>query len=305
MAAHISAASSGKSSRRYDASLSAKVRASAGNGIWCCYTHGKLIDTDETTYTTEMLTKWKELAEKRASLLQMSTNRLADLEEYRRIGMAPVKLHLDGTHLNKLIPKALQESCSNIVFGENINRYLCDFLIEYSKNAYAHGRASTIEIQFGGQAIKIRDNGAPFDARQLLTSDDSRGGAHSFQLLMRALRVDAIHSTTEIGWSNCLQIPIAYTVEQLRCSSNCVVSLDLINRTAPTVSADVVEKCNRVFIVFDGHLVVSDITDVNAIIKNLGLNGKEVVLVLPDAAPEKISRYEERCGVEVISLPVR
>jgi hypothetical protein len=28
---------------------------SAENGIWMCYRHGKLIDTDETTYSADIL----------------------------------------------------------------------------------------------------------------------------------------------------------------------------------------------------------------------------------------------------------
>ena len=42
----------------------------ASNGIWMCYSHGKLIDTDENTYTAAMLLTWKHIAELRAKLSQ-------------------------------------------------------------------------------------------------------------------------------------------------------------------------------------------------------------------------------------------
>jgi len=57
MAAHITAASPGGA--RYDASLSSVQRKDASNGIWCCYTHGKMIDEDGDRYSVQQLRKWK------------------------------------------------------------------------------------------------------------------------------------------------------------------------------------------------------------------------------------------------------
>lgn len=61
VAAHISAASKGGC--RYDSSISSDERKSVTNGIWLCQTCAKLIDSDETCYTTELLYIWKENAE--------------------------------------------------------------------------------------------------------------------------------------------------------------------------------------------------------------------------------------------------
>lgn len=44
MACHISAASAGPGARRYRPDMSPEDRRSISNGIWMCYTHGKLID---------------------------------------------------------------------------------------------------------------------------------------------------------------------------------------------------------------------------------------------------------------------
>jgi len=66
MACHISAASSGPGARRYDANLTSEERKAIDNGIWMCANHGKLIDTDETTYTIEQLKAWKVDAERLA-----------------------------------------------------------------------------------------------------------------------------------------------------------------------------------------------------------------------------------------------
>jgi hypothetical protein len=66
VAAHISAAASGPGARRYVPSVTPEQRASIDNAIWLCQTHGKLVDSDESTWTVEALQKAKADAERRA-----------------------------------------------------------------------------------------------------------------------------------------------------------------------------------------------------------------------------------------------
>ena len=61
-AAHIMAASPG--GPRYDPRLTSDERRDQKNGIWLCGTHAKLIDSDESHFTTEELFNWKILAER-------------------------------------------------------------------------------------------------------------------------------------------------------------------------------------------------------------------------------------------------
>ncbi|MCH9647716.1 MAG: ATP-binding protein, partial [Deltaproteobacteria bacterium] len=68
-ACHIRAAASGRGARRYDPSMTSEERRALDNGIWMCRTHGKLIDSDEATYTVEQLHQWRREAEKRAAQL--------------------------------------------------------------------------------------------------------------------------------------------------------------------------------------------------------------------------------------------
>lgn len=56
-AAHIRAASPG--GRRYDETMTIEARAGIGNGIWLCANHGRLVDTDDVTYTAEALHRFK------------------------------------------------------------------------------------------------------------------------------------------------------------------------------------------------------------------------------------------------------
>lgn len=66
VAAHICAAAEG--GPRYDKNMTEAARKSVENCIWLCQTHAKLIDTDTSTYSVEVLRRWKADAEKNASM---------------------------------------------------------------------------------------------------------------------------------------------------------------------------------------------------------------------------------------------
>jgi hypothetical protein len=74
VAAHISGASSGRGSRRYDSNLSPEYRSSIENGIWLCQTDADLIDGDEKKYTTPYLKEIKKNHEKKITLKQSGIN---------------------------------------------------------------------------------------------------------------------------------------------------------------------------------------------------------------------------------------
>ena len=71
VAAHIAAAAKG--GPRYDECMTPDERKSLSNGIWLCQSCSKLIDVDETRYPTEVLMKWKAIAEDLA-ILDVETN---------------------------------------------------------------------------------------------------------------------------------------------------------------------------------------------------------------------------------------
>ena len=76
VAAHICAAAKG--GPRYDESMTPEERKGIDNCIWLCQTHAKLIDTDERTYTAELLHKWKDDAERDAAKALANGDYLAE-----------------------------------------------------------------------------------------------------------------------------------------------------------------------------------------------------------------------------------
>ncbi len=64
--AHITAAASG--GPRYEPTMSTSERASIKNGIWLCQMCAKLVDSDETRYSLDVLRRWKTTAEREAQL---------------------------------------------------------------------------------------------------------------------------------------------------------------------------------------------------------------------------------------------
>lgn len=64
VAAHITAASSG--GPRFDAKLSFADRTAIGNGIYLCEACAKLIDSDPSRFTVDLLQQWKRQAEREA-----------------------------------------------------------------------------------------------------------------------------------------------------------------------------------------------------------------------------------------------
>ena len=119
MACHIAAAAGGAGAKRYDEKMSREVRRSVNNGIWMCYTHGKIIDTDEKRFTVQMLKMWKEIAERRAKFVQENGSSLnlpsAALND---LLLAPNHVViLDECSINLIVGQALCDSGINLLWG--------------------------------------------------------------------------------------------------------------------------------------------------------------------------------------------
>ncbi len=86
VAAHITAAS--PRGPRYDPNMSDAERRAASNGIWLCQNCAKLVDNDEERYSTDILRRWKQVAE---------------LFALNRIGSAPLFGRESAPHIDVLM----------------------------------------------------------------------------------------------------------------------------------------------------------------------------------------------------------
>lgn len=82
VAAHICAAAPG--GPRYDSAMTEEERKFSHNGIWLCQSCSKLIDSDPTAYSKDLLHGWKSLAEATSALeLERPSEEIASGENYQ------------------------------------------------------------------------------------------------------------------------------------------------------------------------------------------------------------------------------
>jgi hypothetical protein len=293
-AAHISAASSGKGSRRYDPTLTSKQRSSIDNGLWCCSQHAKLIDTDEVTYTIEMLKKWRVLAEKRAQLRQAYGDHLdGHVAELLALGLAPETISLQPKlDLNATIGAAVENSWITEISGKESASVLRDFLIEYTRNAFTHGNARSITIHFNANAISIEDDGNEFQVANL-RSKDSRGGGMAYRELLALRQFGHTSYRRSDGLSNHLHIPFVANARELPKGNPCAISLNREDLRTGQFDVSYLTHCDRAFIIARDFLSYSDAPLFAQAIRAIEHHSPNLTLILPEVSAGVLQRFKE------------
>lgn len=290
-AAHISAASGGSGARRWLSVLSPEYRSSIDNGIWCCETHAKLIDTDEVTYTIPMLKQWRRLAEQRAQLRQA----YGDIDftyhsELVAVGLAPETITLiPGPELSAKIGLAVRHAWLPEICGKDSSDAVRDFLIEHARNAFSHGGATSVEVEFTSQAIEVSDNGAPFVVANL-AGPNTRGGGLAYRALLDARHLGHA-SSRRAGNMNYVHIPFVLDVTDLPRVNPCAVALDHEDIRAGTLDLVQLTGCDRVFLVAPDFAVFSDGHMYERVLRQVLIDHPKVVLILPHASAKVIEHY--------------
>ncbi len=290
-AAHISAASGGLGARRWISVLSPEYRSSIDNGIWCCETHAKLIDTDEVTYTIPMLRQWRRLAEQRAQLRQA----YGDIDftyhsELVAIGLAPESVTLvPGQELNSKVGLAVRHAWLPEICGKDAADAVRDFLIEYTRNAFSHGRATSVEVAFTATAIEVSDDGAPFAVAKLAGSN-TRGGGMAYRALLEAKHLGHA-SSQRTDNKNHVHIPFVLDVNDLPSVNPCAIALDHGDIRAGTLNFGQLVGCDRVFFVAPDFAVFSDGPMYESVLRQVLLDHPNVVLIFPHVSSRVIEHY--------------
>lgn len=290
-AAHISAASGGPGARRWISTLSPEYRSSIDNGIWCCDTHAKLIDTDEVTYTIPMLKQWRRLAEQRAQLRQA----YGDIDftyhsELVAVGLAPDSITLiPGPELSSKIGLAVRHAWLPDICGKDAADAVRDFLIEHARNAFSHGGATLVELEFTSKAIEVSDDGTPFAVANL-AGPNTRGGGMAYRALLDARHLGHA-SSKRTGNKNHVHIPFVLDISDLPRVNPCAVALDHRDIRAGTLDFAQLSDCDRVFLIAPDFAVFSDGPMYERALGQALINRPNVVLIFPYASSRVIEHY--------------
>lgn len=259
MACHISSASPG--GRRYNSAMTHEERKEITNGIWMCFKHGKLIDNDENRFTIDILKKWKEIAEGLAKfMLDTGCAYEKSLSKYRFTPLVPNHLDIDSNgNENEIIGDAIFDSCIHIAWGNEIAVGLRDFIIEYTRNAFYHGKASSVKIDIKENKIFIIDNGSYFNPRLLLQYNSRSGGVASLEFLFSRFFDKLIFGYERIGDLNILTLSIIDSAQRIFEITPCSIQMKLSDIKSGSFKINVRETCNEIFIVFPKYFTLSDV----------------------------------------------
>lgn len=267
MACHINAASSGSGARRYDPNMTPEQRSSIENGIWMCYTHGKLIDTDETRFTVEMLRCWRDLAEfvakikqERGEDVKITPHNLSSFQ----LSKAEIPLPLDNSE-SQVIGDALHDALVHQLWGDEIAGHVRDVLIEIARNARQHGNSTKSILEIYPDSIWIRDNGLAFQAWDLDQCISGSGGSKAVKHLKIMHNDDVLIDYRRTATQYNLHIIRRITsqvVDVMRSQLEpCQAEVFRTEDGECAARLNLSNSCSRVFVSIPKYLVHSDLDD--------------------------------------------
>ncbi|NNT71568.1 hypothetical protein HKT18_04985 [Flavobacterium sp. IMCC34852] len=305
MACHISAASAGIGARRYDPDMKSDERKSASNGIWMCYTHGKIIDTDETRFSTDTLRAWKKIAEIVAQLMvERNLTYEQALHAAKSKDMITDSILIEGIGKeNILIGDVLHDCGVEYIWGRDITNAIRDFLVEHSRNAFQHGNATKIEFKTKKSKLILIDDGVQFDGKSLLGSNKKSGGTISITQLLKNFGSNLILISEREGNNNILTISKLSNPEDVLEITPCSHQMDYSDFRKGSIEFEISETCKELFIVFPKYISPSDIGLLGNKLIGLEEKGKKLIFVMWRMNPWIIQMLKENYpGCEVIQV---
>ncbi|MCK5492625.1 MAG: hypothetical protein KAJ14_05905 [Candidatus Omnitrophica bacterium] len=261
MACHIYAASEGLNAKRINPNLTDEKVAHISNGIWMCYTHGKLIDTDDIRFNPEILKEWKSINESIASLRQETGFDYKTAHSNIRLS-ALIENKIDlpkECNINKLVGEAIHDSCLVIAWGKHVTDTIRDFLIEYLRNAYTHGKSRQASLEITSEDIVLIDDGKNFDPWELYNNPTSQGGSKSIQALLDKFGTNTFLTSIRQDNINKLRISIPKSREYILSSTSCKVEISFKELRKGNVSYNLMETCKELFVLLPEFFTISDI----------------------------------------------
>lgn len=304
MACHIIPASAGKNALRQDPTYPRAKIGTAENGVWMCYTHGKLIDADEARYTAEMLRIWRKVNERRVQI-RHETGKEVGLGDFR---LADIKLAKGSVAItcheneNALIGELLNDCALPLIWGGQLAGNVRDVLIEITRNAFVHGGAVRVEVVVSSNQVSITDNGSPFDPSALLRTATGRGGQHAMRSILRFGQTNAIAAYRRRGTVNEFSIGRPIHQEDVKAFTLCAVEHATVDYRS--LKADpVISTCGIVYILIPRFWCRSDAYRwPKDLLENL-YPWQQVVFIADDVTEETLSILKERVpNCEIVRL---
>ncbi len=296
MACHIIAASGGPGARRVKCDAAEEYLKSEENGIWMCYTHGKLIDTDEKRFTEGQLKTWRKLAELCARIHQETGQ-----EPTMGFGaLARVPLPMEELffarlgHENEIIGNSILDCAVGCIWGFDFMHAVRDLLIELTKNAIGHGGAKTVRIKTEPSRIAISDDGIAFDPISLPKVRGARGGAQSFRDFLDVCSTNAIFAYRRIGGENEFTIGRANKVSDVKKITACSIMFKHGRHAVAEKDQNVLNTCSAIYLILPSFFSHSDAMNMDFCIDQEIHEGKEMVFVATDVSEGVLNALKRR-----------
>jgi hypothetical protein len=286
MACHIAAAAGGPGARRYDPDMTAEERCSIYNGIWMCYRHGKLIDTDETRFSPEMLRGWRAIAERLARFEhELGTPR--ELETEFLSGCKLIDNALELATLaseNESIGNAIQDSCLPVIWGDDLAHAVRDVAIEIARNAFIHGGARRFRMTITGHTVRLADDGAEFDAWSLGRRAAGSGGVDSVRHLSDRYDDRLVFGTSWRDGQNEVTISLVHSRQDVLDATPCNVEVTLSENRTFNVVPHVHESCRSIYFLLPKFMTISDTYRLPQVIAEYRNDPRTLVFVVEHAS---------------------
>lgn len=280
MACHIVAASAGQGARRTNINLTEEEIRSAENGIWMCYRHGKLIDTDEIRFTVEALHRWKEVAEFRAQLSQEAGHDIEfDVGRFSHRKLVEHEVGMSGLgRENVLIGDALVSCGVAEAWGDEIAEATRDFLVEVTRNSFNHGLATAVTLRVEANKIELEYDGNDFNPLQLLAAQTVTGGVVVIKHLIEKHGAE-LYLDYKKSEPNVLTVACITTASDLVELTPCVMTIsgeDMRGKSLPFKSF---HSCETLYLLLADYFCFSDARMLYNYINALNSQGFNLVIV--------------------------
>ena len=247
-----------------------------------CDKHGKLIDTDETRFSTELLKSWKTLAENVDSLMLQkgidykTSLKLLNDKKLVDNSIRIIKLGIE----NETIGNLINDSCLMIVWSNQIADAIRDFAIEHFRNSFQHGKATYFDIQIIDDKIIFTDDGEEFIPQKLMLNNKNTGGTISIKNLILQFSDKIIFNTQRIKGVNKTIITILKEATDIFAVTPCSVQLTFEDFHLGNSSINISETCYEFYVILPPYFALSDVRFMPRKFPQFEKSGKLLVFIV-------------------------